>query len=159
HVGARTGIERRHLDGWVVDLGERRDRERPVADHAREQNREHEQPRCDGALDEDRGRVHEVIRTGAAGGCADGAALDAVWCRCGRCPGGGAGVAGEAAPRALSAISATCAPSRSLSSPSITTFSPARTPSFTETRSPLEGPALILRRLTVLSAFTTYTKV
>src|SRR5439155_1348562 len=103
--------------------------ERPVTDHPREQNREHEQPGCDRALDEDRGRVHEVIRTGAAGGCADGAALDAVWRRCGRCPGGGARVAGEAAPRALSAISATCAPSRSLSSPSITTFSPRRTPS------------------------------
>src|SRR5204863_9001616 len=127
----------------------------PLTDYDHWKDRELDQPGSDRPHDEDRGRVHEFIRTGAAGGCADGAALDAVWRRCGRCPGGGAGVAGEAAPRALSAISATCAPSRSLSSPSITTFSPGRTPSFTETRSPLEGPGLILRRLTVLSAFTT----
>src|SRR5436190_367082 len=64
HVGARARIQRRDLDGRVVDLRQRGDRQGAVADRARQQNRHHEQPRRDGALDEDRRRIHDVIRLG-----------------------------------------------------------------------------------------------
>ena len=45
HVRAGAGIEREHLDGRVVDLRQRRDRQLRVGDDADQQDRDHQQRR------------------------------------------------------------------------------------------------------------------
>ena len=58
--GLRTGARQRggHLDGRVVDAGQRRHRQRAERHDAEQQNGEHDQRRHDRTFDEDAGDVH-----------------------------------------------------------------------------------------------------
>jgi hypothetical protein len=59
-VGTAAWIERHDLDRRIVDLGERGDRQAPVAEDAGQQDRHHEQRGRDGSLDEWTGQAHEA---------------------------------------------------------------------------------------------------
>jgi len=58
HVRAGAGIKRLHLDGGVVDLRQRRERQEGVADHAYQHDRQHEQRRRHRPQDEDTRGTH-----------------------------------------------------------------------------------------------------
>ena len=58
HLRAGAGIERQHADRRIVDLGQRRQRQEPIGDHADHHDRDHQQRGRDGTLDEDARRVH-----------------------------------------------------------------------------------------------------
>ena len=58
HLRARAGIEGLHLDGRIIDLRQRRQRQEFVGDDADQQDREHQQRCRDRPLDEQARRVH-----------------------------------------------------------------------------------------------------
>ena len=62
HVRARARIERQHLDGRVVDLRQRRDRQLAVGDDAGQQDRRHQQRGRDRPQDERARRIHGPSR-------------------------------------------------------------------------------------------------
>ena len=55
-----AGVGRDDLDGRKVDVRQRRGRQRPVAEHAEQDDRDGEQPSRDRPMDEDSRDVHEV---------------------------------------------------------------------------------------------------
>ncbi len=61
HVGAGAGIEREHLDGRVVDLRQRGDRQLEEGDDADEQNGGHQQRGGDRPQDEWAGWIHGAV--------------------------------------------------------------------------------------------------
>ena len=60
HIGAGAGIERADLDRRVVDLGQRRERQEAVGDHADQHDRHHQQRRRHRPQDEQPRRVHAM---------------------------------------------------------------------------------------------------
>ena len=65
HLWRRARIEGLHLDGRVIDLGQGRERQELEADHARQEDRHHQQGGGDGPLDEQTRRA-ETERTAGA---------------------------------------------------------------------------------------------
>ena len=78
HVRAGAGVQRRDLDGRVVDLGQRRQRQQPVGQQAGQQDRQHQQRGGDRALDEEARRVHGECAAASAVGQFDTVAPDFV---------------------------------------------------------------------------------
>src|SRR5205085_7417969 len=142
HLGARARIEGEYLDGRVIDLRQRRDRQLAIRDHANEQQRDHQQRSRNRPQDEKARRVHppsfERWRPPPA---LPGAA-----------PAGGL-ISGRAE------ATSTCAPGRKRSTPSVTIVSPGRRPSAIAWRWPSRGPSFTGRKATVLSDCTTYTNI
>ena len=73
HLRARAGIEGLHLDGRIVDLRQRRQRQKAIGRDADEQDRDHQEAGRDRPVDEDAGRVHQRGSGGASAHCADAA--------------------------------------------------------------------------------------
>ena len=139
HVRAGAGIEGLHLDGRVVDLGQRRERQEAVGDA------------CPTSMI---ATISSVVATGRRMNGRDGfiavcavAARTPLRCRRGcvgrrrRAPSGAAAGAASARRRVARAR-LTLAPSRSWSAPSTTTRSPGASPERTATRSPSVGAEL-----------------
>jgi hypothetical protein len=61
HIGAGAGIEREHLDGRIVDLRKRRNRQLRVSDDASQQNCSHQQRRSNRPQDEWARRTHGTL--------------------------------------------------------------------------------------------------
>ena len=157
HLRARARIEGLNLDGWVIDLRQRRQRQETICRDPDEQDRDHDEAGRDRPVDEDPGRVHQrasgaahcADAPGRAGGCAaqptpapprltarsvadgDGPAAP---------PSSSAGAAETTPRRPIRPLppgrlggrrcptTVTFAPSRSRSTPSMTTLSPGGKP-------------------------------
>ena len=61
HIGAGAGIEREHLDGRVIDLRQRGDRQLRERDEADQQDRGHQQRGCDRPQNKWAGRTHGAL--------------------------------------------------------------------------------------------------
>src|SRR6185437_9359897 len=137
----------------VIDLGQRRERQLPVRDEARQQDRHHQERGGDGSENEDARRVHVV-----PGPCAEPLPCDLREPRPLRAPfvpfsspipgaGGGAfAAAGE--------VTSTFDPSRMRSSPSVTTRSPAASPLTIDVLRASLGPVVTGFTAMVLSLLT-----
>src|SRR5207244_13010294 len=126
------GIERQHLNGRIIDLRQRRDRQQPVRHRAHQQNGDHQQDGRHRPQNKWPGQVHPGSFSPLAV-FADGFFF----------------------PPVSGSRGTTCVPCVSLSRPSVTTISPGSRPLSTEVLFPSVGPVTISRRSTVESAFTT----
>jgi hypothetical protein len=74
HFRTGAGIERLHLDGRIVDLRQRRQRQERIGHHARQHDRRHQQRGADRTQNEGFGDVHRTVlpsrpRAAAASAC------------------------------------------------------------------------------------------
>ena len=144
-LGARAGIEGLYLDGRIGDLGQRRERQRPVGDGAHDQYRDHQQGRRDRSQDEDARRIHCGVLFCFRGRCGSFGLPPCV-------PGAFTADAGPA-PRRLRQhhLRAVAQPIAAFGDHALAHASP----DFTATRSPSTTPSVTGRTVTVWSAFTT----
>ena len=139
HVRAGAGIEREHLDGRIVDLRQRGDRQLPVRDEAGQQNADHQQRGRDRPQDERPRGAHGRGLRGAvrcAAPLAPGRAAAVRRCPSGTIPPGRRWRRARLRPRLdLAAF-------LQFVRPSMTTMSPAATPLVTSTSSPSVMPSV-----------------
>src|SRR4030095_2083943 len=141
HVGGGARVRRRDLNGWIVDLGQRRHRKLTVGDDAGQQDSDHQQRCRDRSQDEDPGRVHRFLP--AFGPFRPLVATGAGW-PCSRLR----------VSSSSGHIGTTLLPACRRSTPCVTTMSCGWTPTTTSDRWSSTVPSLTLRISTDWSFFT-----